>query len=46
MREGEFLTIDVMAMQTEEAKAPKKICELIVTKEALLEALKHIKVKE
>ena len=43
---GEFITIDVMAMQMEDDKPARKICELIVTKEDLLEALNHISPKE
>lgn len=39
---GEFISVDVMAMQNESNKAPRKICELIVTREDLLEALKNI----
>ena len=39
---GEFITVDVMAMQMDEDKPSKKICELIVTREDLLNALKHI----
>ena len=34
---GEFITVDVMAMQMDE-----KICELIITREDLMNALKHI----
>ncbi|MEA5058978.1 hypothetical protein SDC9_153963 [bioreactor metagenome] len=45
-QKGEFITVDVMAMQTDEEKAPKKICELIVTREDLLEALSHVKAKD
>ncbi len=41
-RTGEFITIDVMAMQIEDNKPSRKICELIVTREDLLEALKHV----
>ena len=39
---GEFITIDVMAMQMEDDKPARKICELIVTKEDLLDALNHV----
>ena len=42
LENGEFITIDVMAMQIEDDKPARKICELIVTKEDLLEALNHI----
>ena len=39
---GEFITVDVMAMQMDEDKPSKKICELIITREDLMNALKHI----
>ena len=39
---GEFITVDVMAMQNEDDKPSRKICELIITREDLLEALKHV----
>ena len=39
---GEFITVDVMPMQIEDDKPVRRICELIITKEDLLEALKHI----
>lgn len=39
---GEFITVDIMAMQTDEGRPSKKTCELIVTREDLLNALKHI----
>ena len=40
--DGEFITVDVMAMQMDENKPPKKICELIVTREDLMNALKRV----
>lgn len=43
---GEFITVDVMSMQVEDDKKPRKICELIVTREDLLEALKHVSLQE
>lgn len=43
---GEFITVDVMAMQNEDNKPSRKICELIITREDLLEALKHISPQE
>ena len=39
---GEFITVDVMPMQIEDDKPVRRICELIITREDLLEALKHI----
>jgi hypothetical protein len=42
LRGGEFISIDVMSMQIEDDKAPHKICSLIVTREDLLEALRHV----
>lgn len=39
---GEFISVDVMAMQADEGRPSKKICELIVTREDLMNALKHI----
>ena len=42
MQAGEFITVDVMAMQMDEDKPSKKICELIITREDLMNALKHI----
>ena len=38
---GEFITVDVMAMPDGDAPA-KKICGLIIKREDLLEALKHV----
>ena len=46
MQEGEFITIDVMPMQIDEDKSPRKICELIITREYLMNALKHVKTKK
>ncbi|MDU3679697.1 MAG: hypothetical protein E7G07_06700 [Flavonifractor plautii] len=46
LKAGEFITVDVMAMQNEENKPAKKICELVVTKEDIMEALKHISPNE
>jgi len=43
---GEFITLDVMAMPIEDGKASKKICQMIVTREDLLEALNNITPKE
>lgn len=42
LKAGEFITVDVMAMQNEEDKPAKKICELVITREDIMEALKHI----
>ena len=42
LQDGEFITVDVMAMQMDEDKPSKKICELIITREDLMNALKHI----
>ena len=42
LQDGEFITVDVMAMQMDENKPPKKICELIVTREDLMNALKRV----
>jgi hypothetical protein len=42
VRAGEFITVDVMAMQMDEDKPSKKICELIITREDLMNALEHI----
>ena len=39
---GKFITVDVMPMQIEDDKPVRRICELIITREDLLEALKHI----
>lgn len=46
LRGGEFITLDVMAMPIEDGKASKKICQMIVTREDLLEALNNITPKE
>lgn len=46
LQEGEFITVDVMAMQIEDDKPSKKICELIITREDLINALKHISPNE
>lgn len=43
---GEFITLDVMATPTEDGKASKKICQMIVTREDLIEALNNITPKE
>ena len=42
LESGEFIAVDVLSMQIEDEKKPHKICELIITREDLLEALKHI----
>ena len=42
---GEFITVDVMAMPSEEAHKSREICQLVITREDLLEALKHISPK-
>ena len=46
LKAGEFITVDVMAMQNEKKNPAKKICELVVTKEDIMEALKHISPNE
>lgn len=38
---GEFITVDVMAMP-DDGKPARKICELVIKREDLLEALKHV----
>lgn len=43
---GEFITVDVMSMQIEDDKKPRKICDLIITREDLLEALEHVSPQE
>lgn len=42
LQEGEFITVDIMSAPIEDDKKPHKICELIITREDLLEALKHV----
>lgn len=42
---GEFITVDVFAMP-EEDKKTRKLCQLIVTRENLLEALANVRPKE
>lgn len=39
---GEFITIDIISAQINDDKNPRKICELIVTREDLSEALKQV----
>ena len=46
MTDGEYITVSVMAMPLDEGKTSKKICEMVITREALFEALKHVKPKE
>ena len=43
---GEFITLDVMAMPVEDGNASRKLCQMIVTREDLLEALNNITPKE
>lgn len=38
---SEFITVDVMTMPDSDQRT-RKLCELIITREELLEALKHI----
>lgn len=40
---GEFITLDVMTIGSD--KKQKKICELVITREELLEALRNIECK-
>ncbi|MBS7814754.1 hypothetical protein PE074_06400 [Wohlfahrtiimonas chitiniclastica] len=40
--DDEFIIVDVFPMQIDDKIEPKKICELIITREDLLEALKLI----
>lgn len=46
MTDGEYITVSVMAMPFDEEKSSKKICEMVITREALFEALTHVKAKE
>jgi hypothetical protein len=46
LKGGEFITLDVMATPTEDGKASKKICQMIVTREDLIEALNNITPQE
>lgn len=41
---GEFISLDVMTLGSDEKE--KKICELVVTREELVEALSNIKCKQ
>ncbi len=41
---GEFISLDVMTLGSDEKE--KKICELVVTREEILEALSNIKCKQ
>jgi hypothetical protein len=44
---GEFISVDVIAGTAADLKTPpKKICELIITREDLLEALAHVHPKD
>ena len=38
---GKYITVDVMP-EFEEGKNAKRICQLVVTREELMEALKHV----
>lgn len=40
---GEFISLDVMTLGSDEKE--RKICELVITREELLEALKNVKCK-
>ncbi|HBA71222.1 MAG: hypothetical protein A2X82_17660 [Geobacteraceae bacterium GWC2_55_20] len=42
--EGEFITLDVMTLDKNER--PRKICELVVTREDLLSAINGVKDKD
>jgi hypothetical protein len=39
---GEFITVDVMTFNTDNRESPRKLCELVLTRENLMEALKNI----
>ena len=41
---GEFISLDVMTLGSDEKE--KKICELVITREELLEALSNIKCEQ
>lgn len=45
LQDGEYIIIDVMTTQTDINK-PYKLCEVIITREDLLEALNHISPKK
>jgi hypothetical protein len=44
LREGEFISVDIMTMT--ENNNPKKLCGLFITRENLMEVLSNIKAEE